>query len=337
MRIVRRGIVAGAAAALATCVVGSGAPRRAAAQGGPSGGQAVRLVLPFPPGNQVDIVARRLAEALRQAWGAPVIVENRPGAAGALALGHVARAAPDGLTLLASSLSPLVVTPAVNRSLPYDTERDFAPVALLGFNDVVLVGGPQLPANSLRELVEWLRGRAEPLPYASIGIGTLGHLAMELLGTRAGLRLQHVPYNGSAQAYTDLFRGDVALMVDGMPQAMAQVRAGRLKALAVLATRRSAFAPDLPTVGEAGLPGLDAIEVTGWSGLLAPAATPPALVARLNADVQVAMAEPAMQDYLRAQGLSGYPRHAPADMARFIADELAKWREVARAAGVTTG
>ncbi len=328
MPIGRRRLVAGAFLASA----GLPAVTPAAAQG-----QAVRLVLPFPPGNQVDIVARRLADSLRQAWGAPVIVENRPGAAGALALSHVARAAPDGLTLLASSLSPLVVTPAVNRSLPYDPERDFAPIALLGFNDVVLVGGPRLPANSLADLAAWMRTRAEPLPYASIGIGTLGHLAMELVGTRAGLRLQHVPYNGSAQAYTDLFRGDVALMADGMPQAMAQVRAGRLKALAVFATRRSTFAPDLPTLGESGLPGLDGIEVTGWSGLLAPAGTPPALVARLSADVQDAMAEPAMQSYLHAQGLQSYPRHRPEDVTRFMAAELAKWRDVARAAGVTVG
>jgi tripartite-type tricarboxylate transporter receptor subunit TctC len=293
-----------------------------------------RLILPFPPGNQVDIVSRRLAEPLRARLGRPIVVENRPGASGALALGAVARAPADGSVLLASSLSPLVITPAVSTNLPYNVETDFAPVTLLAYNDVVLVASPHLGATTLAEVAQVARARPNPIPYSSIGIGTLGHLAMELIAARAGFRVQHVPYNGSAAAYTDLFRGDVFLMVDGMAQAMMQVREGRLRAVGVLARERSPFATDVPTLGESGLPGLAEIQITGWSGLLAPAGTPSGITLRLNEEVQAAMADPTMQQYLGTQSLRSYPRHAPDYVAGFMRSELAAWRDVARLAGV---
>jgi tripartite-type tricarboxylate transporter receptor subunit TctC len=297
-------------------------------------GQATRLILPFPPGNQVDIVSRRLADPLRERLGTPIVVENRPGASGALALGQVARAPADGSVLLASSLSPLVITPAVKTDLPYDVLTDFAPIALLAYNDVVLVASPALGATSLADVARIARARGTPLPYGSIGIGTLGHLAVELIAARAGFAVQHIPYNGSAAAYTDMFRGDVFLMADGMAQAMAQVREGRLRAIGVLSAARSPFAQDVPTIAESGLPGLERIDVVGWSGMLAPKGVPAAVTARISDAVQTAMADPAMQQYLGTQSLRSYPRHTPDFMAGFMRTELATWRETGRLAGV---
>jgi tripartite-type tricarboxylate transporter receptor subunit TctC len=294
-----------------------------------SAASAFAIVVP-----RVSCRSRRLAEPLRARLGGPVVVENRPGASGALALGAVARAPADGSVLLAFSLSPLVITPAVSTNLPYNVETDFAPVALLPYNDVVLVASPHLGATTLAEVVQTARARPNPIPYGSIGIGTLGHLAMELIAGRAGFRVQHVPYNGTAAAYTDIFRGDVFLMVDRMAQAMSQVREGRLRDIGVLAREHSPFARDVPTPGESGLPGLADIQVTGWSGMLAPAGTPPAVTQRLSNGVQAVMADAAMQQYLSTQSLRSYSRHEPDYAAGFMRTELAAWREIARLAGV---
>lgn len=332
MTMTRRRLAALGLGGIAAAAAASPATRRAQAQ--PRSGQATRLILPFPPGNQIDIVSRRIAEPLRQRWGGPVVVENRPGASGAIALGQVARAPADGSVLLASSLSPLVITPAVNRNLPYNVETDFAPIALLAYNDVMLVASPSLGVSSFADVVRLAQSRPNPIPYGSIGIGTLGHLAMELIAARAGFKVQHIPYNGSAAAYNDLFRGDVGLMVDGMAQAMAQVREGRLKAICTLGRERSPFARDIPNLAGTGHQGVGDIHIVGWSGLLAPASTSAAMIARISEDVQEAMADAGMQDYLRAQSLSSYPRHTPDSMIGFMRTELANWREIARLAGV---
>ena len=307
---------------------------------GPALGQAsllpksIRLVVPFPPGNAADIQARALAEQLRRAHGISVVVDNRPGASGAIALQHVASARADGATLAVSSLSPLVVTPATNRSLPYDTERDFAPVALLGFNDVVLVAGPEISVTTLPDLLALARRKPDDLTYASIGNGTLAHMVMEVIATRSNVKLRHVPYKGSSPAYTDLIGGQVSMMADGMPQALAQIKAGKFKPLAILSKARSPFLGSVPTVSELNLPGLQGFEVVGWTGLVAPAGTPREVIAALNAEVVRIFVGSEMRDLLAAQSLQSFPAHTPDVFAAYIRTELGNWRAMAKMAGV---
>jgi len=210
-----------AAVAMALCV------SPAAAQSADSG-KLVRLVVPFPPGNAADVQARALGESLRKT-GLRAVVENRPGASGVIALEHVLRSPADGSTLLVASLSPIVIAPALNKSLPYDVVRDFAGVALLGFNDVVMLASPKFDGKSISEVIGMARAKPGSIRYASIGQGTLAHMVMASLAVELGIDLQHVAYKGSAQALPDLISGDVQLMLDGMPQSLPQVEAGRLQ------------------------------------------------------------------------------------------------------------
>ncbi len=296
-------------------------------------GKTVRLVVPFPPGNASDLQARALAEQMRKG-GQRIAVENRPGASGAIALEHVMRSPADGTTLLVASLSPIVITPAISKSLPYDTVRDFTGVALLGFNDVVLLASPKFEAASVRELVAAARARPGGISYGSIGQGTLAHMVMEHMAARTGIRLQHVPYKGSSQALPDLVAGEISVMLDGMPQSLPQVEAGRLKALAILGSSRSQFAPGIPTVAESGVAGLQDVNIVGWTGVLVAAATPRAKVVELNADILKIMAGGEMQAFMKAQRLQIFPPHSADDFARQIKSELESWKEVARAAKV---
>ena len=294
----------------------------------------IRLVVPFPPGNAADIQARALGDQLRKSTGATVLVDNRPGASGAIALQHVAAAKPDGTTLLVGSLSPLVVTPATNRSLPYDTERDFAPIAPLGFNDVVLLAGAEVKVGTLTDLVALAKRQPEQLTFASIGPGTLAHLVMEVLNARTSVKMRHVPYKGSSQAYTDIIGGQVMLMLDGMPQSLGQIKSGKLKALAILSKARSPFLNSVPTVAESGLPGLQDFEVIGRTGLLAPAGTPRELVAALNAETTRIFTGAEMRELLAGQSLQPFAAHSPEQFAAYIRKELASWRAMAVTAGV---
>jgi tripartite-type tricarboxylate transporter receptor subunit TctC len=304
----------------------------ASAQSGDAG-KLVRLVVPFPPGNAADLQARALGEQMRKS-GQTVIVENRPGASGAIAFDYVARAAADGNTLLVASLSPIVITPAVNKSLPYNVERDFSPVALLGFNDVVLLSGMKFPGNSVNDLVNMAKAKPGEISYASIGQGTLAHMVMEQISARAALQLLHVPFKGSSQAYINLFSGDVTVMLDGMPQSLPQVQAGRLKELAILSKARSPFAPEIPTVAESGIPSLRNVSVVGWTGILVRAGTPREVIERLNAQTMQILADPEMRTFMANQRLQIYPPHSPDDFAQLIRKELEDWREVARLAKI---
>ena len=294
----------------------------------------IRLVVPFPPGNAADIQARALGEQLRKSLGLTVVVENRPGASGGIALQYVAAAKPDGTTLLVSSLSPLVVTPATNIELPYKTERDFAPVALLGFNDVVLVAGPEINMGSLPDMIAFAQKNPDVLTYASIGTGTLGHLVMELFTARAGIKMRHIPYKGSSQAYTDIIGNHVSVMIDGMPQALVQIKAGKFKPLAILSKKRSPFLGSVPTMYESNLQGLQNFEVVGWTGLLAPAGTPREIITALNAETTRIFASSEMRDVLAAQSLQAFPSHTAEQFGAYIHTELANWRAMAKAAGV---
>jgi len=306
------------------------APAAAAAADGSTAAAAwparpLRIVVPFPPGNAGDVTARAIADKLAQALGQPVIVDNRAGAQGAIGVAAVAKAAPDGYTVLVTSLSPLVITPWVSRSLDYDTQRDLAPVALIGWTGMILVAPRDFPPGSAGEVIAYAKAHPGTLGYASLGSGTLSMLTMELFKQSAGIDLLHVPYKGSSQALTDLVGGRVSLMFDGMTSSYGQVKAGNLKAIAISATRRSAFAPELPTLSESGVAGLRSFDVVGWTGMLAPARTPAPIVERLNAEIAQIMQQAEFRSRVASQSLDLYPPQTPAQFGQFIQRELARW------------
>jgi len=294
----------------------------------------LRIVVPFPPGNAGDVTARAIADKLAQRLGQPVIVDNRAGAQGAIGVAAVAKARPDGYTLLVTSLSPLVITPAVSRTHDYDTVKDLAPVALIGWTGMILVAPRQFAAASVAETIAYAKAHPGALSYASLGSGTLSMLTMELFKQSAGIDLLHVPYKGSGEALTDLTSGRVSLMFDGMTSSYVQVKAGNLKALAISATRRSVFAPELPTLAESGVAGLKSFDVVGWTGMLAPARTPAAIVDRLNTELGQIMQQPDFKTRVAAQSLDLYTPRTPAQFGDFIRQELARWGGIVKALNI---
>ena len=285
----------------------------------------IRVIVPFPPGNAGDVTARSLSDRLSQKLGQPVVVENRAGAQGAIGVDAVAKAPPDGHTLLVSSLSPLVITPHVNQNLPYDPLRDLAPVALIGWTGMILVAPVTFPAGNVQELLAYAKANPGKLSYASLGAGTISMLTMEVFKQASGLEILHVPYKGSAQALTDLIGGQVPLMFDGMTSAYAHVKSGKLKALAISASKRSALAPEIPPLAETGVAGLKDIGVEGWTALLAPAATPKAVIDRLNAEVNQMMLDPDFKARVNSQSLDLYAPSTVAQFNDFMRREHARW------------
>jgi tripartite-type tricarboxylate transporter receptor subunit TctC len=288
----------------------------------------VRLVVPFPPGGPTDTIARLVAPRVEQGWGHPLVVENRGGAGGNIGTAEVARAAPDGHTLLLVASSH-AINPSIFRSLPYDPVRDFAPVALLASSPFVLVVHPSVPANSLAELVALVRAQPGRWNYASASNGSGNHLAMEMLKAATGVDLVHVPYAGAAPATTDLLAGQVPIMFNNMVSAVPHIPTGRLRALAVSGPARTPALPEVPAVAET-LPGFDA---STWYGILAPAGTPPAIVAALNERFLAALDGAPAPERLAALGLDPTPM-APDGFGCFIESEMAKWGLAARAANV---
>ena len=236
--------------------------------------KAVRIVVPFPPGNASDVAARALSDKLSQRLGQPVIIDNKAGAAGALGADFVAKAAPDGYTLMITSLSPMVISPHINKKLPYDALKDFVPVARIGYTSMIMVVPTNFPVNTVPELLAYAKNNPGKLNYASVGAGTLSMLTMEVFKKSTNSDIMHVPYKGSAQAMTDLIGGTIPLMVDGMTSSYSHVKAGKLKALAVFASKRTELAPEIPTLRETGIPSLFDVTVDGWTGIFAPQGTP---------------------------------------------------------------
>ena len=300
----------------------------ASAQNWPAKG--IRIIVPFPPGNASDVAARALADRLAQRLGQAVIVENRAGAQGAIGVEAVAKAPPDGHTLLITSLSPLVITPHVSKNLPYDPLRDLAPVARIGWTSMILVAPPSFPANSVQELIAYGRANPGKLSYASLGAGTISMLTMEVFKQATGLDILHVPYKGSAQATTDLIGGQVPLMFDGMTSSYGHVKNGKLKALATSATKRSVLAPEIPTLAESGISGLKDLGVEGWTGMLAPAGTPAAIVERLNAEVNLILEQADFKTRANGQNLDVYTPSSAAQFAAFMRNEHAHWGAAVR-------
>ncbi len=294
----------------------------------------VRIVVPFAAGGTTDILARALAPELQRVFGQPFVVDNKPGAGGNIGAAEVAKAAPDGHTLLMGTVGTHAINPALYPKMPYDHVKDFAPVTLVAGVPNVLVLNPAFAQkagiDSVADLVRYARANPGRLNMASSGNGTSIHLSGELFKSLTGTFMVHFPYRGSGPALFDLMGGNMDLMFDNLPSALPQIRAGKLKALAVTTAQRSAAVPELPTVAETA--GLAGFEASSWFGLLAPAGTPADVVSRLQQETAKALGAPALKERLLSQGAipSGM---APAEFAALIAAETAKWARVVKASG----
>jgi tripartite-type tricarboxylate transporter receptor subunit TctC len=287
----------------------------------------IKMIVGFAPGGGTDLTARPVAAKLSELLGQQVIVENRPGAAGNIATEQVARAAPDGYTILMGTIAALAINPSLYGNLKFDPETDFAPVIQVVDATNVLALHPSVPANSVQELIALARQKS--LSAGSSGIGATGHLAIELFNVMAGVKLVHVPYKGGGPAMTDLVGGQVQLIFATTASAGPQIRAGRIKGIAVTTARRSALMPELPTIAEAGLPGFDA---NNWYGIVVPARTPRAIIDQLNAEVTKVLNMPDVKATLFNQGLDPAPG-TPEQFGAYIHSERIKWAKVIKASG----
>jgi tripartite-type tricarboxylate transporter receptor subunit TctC len=299
----------------------------ASAQQYPS--KPIRMIVPLAAGGPGDVLTRALAQKLAEQTGQSVIVDNRPGANTNVGTEFVAKAAPDGYTLLVSG-NPLTTNPALYASLAYDPIRDFAPVTLFGLTPLLLVVHPSLPVNNTRELIALARSKPGQLHYGSAGNGSALHLAGEMLNTGAQIKLQHVPYKGVTNAFSDLLGGQISIMFPGAPIALPQVKAGKLRALGVTSAKRSAALPDLPPLQEAGLPGYD---VSVWYGVLAPAGTPAPVITRLHSELTKIIQLADIRERWATLGAEPL-QSTPAEFAAFLKADVVKWAKVVRAAGV---
>lgn len=316
-------------AALATGTLAFlGAPA-ASAQEFPS--RPIKLVAPLAPGGATDLVARVLAERAGKILGQPMVVENRPGAGGTVGSALVVQSPPDGHTLLMGTIGTLAISPAMYPKMPYDTDRDLTPVALVAGGQFALVVHPSFPARNFEEFLEQARAQPGKINYGSAGNGSTLHLGMELLASMAGLRLTHVPYKGSGPLVTALAAGEVQVGLPDVPSVMQFVRSGRLRALAVTGMQRDPTLPDVPTVTESGIRGYD---VVVWLGVMAPARTPPEIIKHLNEAMVRALREPEVSARLKEFGMQVYAS-SPSEFARFLSAERAKWEPIVKSSGAT--
>lgn len=283
----------------------------------------VRVIAPFPPGGGTDIMARTVAQKLSIAWGQQFLLENRSGAGGMLGVGLIPNAAPDGYTLLVTSSSPLVIGPNITSKPSYNPLQDLAAVSLIGRAPNVLVVHPSLPANSVRELIALAKRRPGELSYASSGVGTIVNLTSELFMLNAGIRMVHIPYRGGQVMVTGIVTGEAPVAFGSLPQVLSQVRAGRLRALAVTSAKRIALAPELPTVAET-IPGFESVQ---WWGMFSPAAVPKDIISKLNAKMQEVIVDNDVRKILAhnaAEPMGGSSR----DAADFLRADYEKWRKL---------
>ncbi len=291
--------------------------------------RTVRMVVHFPPGGPTDLVGRALGQRLSEAWKQSVVIENRPGAGGVLGVETVLRAPADGHTLLFGTSGSLALAPALQK-LPYNVFTDLAPITLAVINPQILVVHPSLPVKSVQDLIRLAKSRPGQINYASVGPGSPNHMGMELLKSMTGIDMVHIPYKGTAPAMADVIAGQVSLLFNSMPAVLPHVQSGRLRGIAVGSAKRSPAAPDIPTVAESGVPGF---QYTTWYALLAPAATPKEVIARINADSVKALSQPDMVQSLASQGAEPAPT-SPEGLAKFMREEFEAWRKVIKAAGI---
>src|SRR5262245_52832052 len=290
----------------------------------------IRLVVPYPAGGGTDIVGRVLGQKLHESLGQPVVIDNRGGAGGAIGTGMAAKSAPDGYTLLLVPTSH-VINPSIYAKLPYDTEKDFAPITMVASAAILMAVNPRVPAKTIRDFVDAAKAQPQTIAnYGSAGAGTVFHLTGELFKQLAGLSLQHVPYRGGAPTVTALLAGDIPLAFETMLALQPHVRAGTLRALAVTSPQRSTIMPDIPTTAEAGFPSL--VDDSSYA-LFPPAGTPASILTRLHDATVAALALPAVRDQLREQGAE-VVGNSPAELAAYVTAEIPKWAALARQAGV---
>jgi tripartite-type tricarboxylate transporter receptor subunit TctC len=314
-------------AALAALMLAANAAAQDAA-GYPA--RTIRIVVPFPPGGVTDRLARTVAQKMQEQWGQPVVVDNRPGASGMIAAEQVAKSPPDGYTLMMGHIGTHAINVSLFSRLPYDPVKDFAPVSLLVSVPNILLVHPSVPANSVGELVALARAKPGTLNFASPGSGTSGHMSAELFKSLAGIDIVHVPYKGPGPALQDLLAGQVNMLFDTVASSMPQVRAGKLKGLAVTTTTRSAIAPEVPTMVEAGIAGY---EIAPWFAAYAPAGTPAPVIDKLNAEMRRILALPDVRAaFVDQQGMT-LIASSPAELGAYTQREIAKWAAVVKATG----
>ena len=312
-----------AAALLLVCATGS-----MQAQDFPS--RPIRIVIAFPPGGPTDFVGRLLADKMKDILGQPVLIENKAGANGAIGADFVAKADPDGHTIFLTTVGAVAITPNMRTDLPYDTLRDFAPISLVVRNTTILVVKPDMAANSAKDLAEMAKQKPGAIPFASTGVGSMPHLALELYQAAAGIKFVHVPYRGAAPALTDLLGGQVQALFADLPVLMANIQGGKLKPLGAASAQRNPKMPNVPTLIEQGY--ADTV-ADNWYGLLAPAKTPPAVVAKLNTALVAALNDPGIREKLVQSGAVPSPT-TPAEFGKVLKDELARWGKVVKAKGI---
>ena len=289
----------------------------------------VKIIVAFTAGSATDILARVVAEQLTRSMGQPFVVENKPGAGGSVGAEQAKNAPADGYTLVAAGSGPFGINPAIYKSLPYDPVKDFELIGNIVLTPQALVVGSQAPYRSVKDLVDAARAKPGEIAYASLGNGSTSHLTMEAFQSAAGVKLNHIPFKGSSDAQTQLMGGSVPVMSDTVPGVLAQVKAGKLRALGVAIPQRSPYLPDVPTLSEQGYPGFESV---GWIGLAAPAKTPAAILDRLNAEILKMLQDPAVK--ARLEQLAFTPvGDSRAEFTNFVKSEIAKWSKVARDSG----
>lgn len=303
------------------------APQGTFAQSYPT--KPIRLLVPYAAGGATDIMARVVAQKLSENLGQQMVVENRPGAGGNIAADAVAKAAPDGYTLFFGSTGPLVINPSLYAKLSFEPVKDFAPIGLVGDMPLFLVVPVSQPVHSIKDLIALAKAKPGQLNYASSGVGGTTHLAMELFKTTAGVDILHIPYKGTAAGVADMLAGNIQVMFDVMATSGPHVKTGKLRFIGVTTTKRSAFAPDVPTIADAGFPGFEA---TFWTGFLAPAGTPREIINKLSAELAKVIALPELRERFATLGME--PRTSnPEQFAAFIRSETVKWAKVVRDSG----
>jgi hypothetical protein len=314
--------------ALALAAAGAVIPAAAQQAGFPN--KTVRIIVPYTTGGSNDVIARLLAQQLQTQWGQPVVVENRPGAAGNIGSAEVAKAAPDGHTLLLTNINITSMNPALIANMPFDPQKDFAPISLLGTTTLALVVHPSVPANTVADLINLAQKEPGKLNYASSGNGSPQHMSAEMFKAMTRTQITHVPYRGAAPAVADVVGGQVQVTVGVVNQLIAHIRSGRVRALGVTSLKRLAQLPEVPTLDEAGVRGYES-EI--WLGLAAPGATPAPLVEQINQDVRRAMSNPEVVSRLQGQGIDVL-LSTPAQMRQRSLDDLKRWGDIIRSAGI---
>jgi tripartite-type tricarboxylate transporter receptor subunit TctC len=293
--------------------------------------KALTIIVPFSAGGTTDILARVVGQYMSKDLGQPVIIDNRAGAGGNIGAQMVARAAPDGYTLLMGTVGTHAINQSLYKKMAFDPIKDFAPLTRVALVPNLLVANPGQPYKNVKELIAYAKANPGKVTFASSGSGTSIHLSGEMFSQMAGVEMQHIPYKGSAPALTDLLGGQTAIMFDNMPSVIGHVKAGKLRPLAVTTPQRSPALPDVPTIAEAGVPGYSA---TSWFGLLAPANTPAPVIAKLNASILKALADPEVKKKMAEQGAEPHGEK-PEQFAEFIRSETAKWGQTVKKSGAT--